>query len=45
MAHIAFATTSIIPETLVQHEKAATFLDILKSFFLFDTGQSMKRQI
>ena len=31
--------------TLVQHEKAATFLDILKSFFSSDTRQSMKRRI
>ena len=30
---------------LVQHEKAATFLDILKSFFSSDTRQSMKRRI
>ena len=28
---------------LVQHEKAATFLDILKSFFPSDTRQCMKR--
>ena len=34
--------------TLVQHEKAATFLDILKTFFSSfssDTRQSMKRRI
>ena len=31
--------------SLVQHEKAATFLDILKSFFSSDTRQSMKRRI
>ena len=31
--------------TLVQHEKAATFLDTLKSFFSSDTRQSMKRRI
>ena len=30
---------------LVQHEKAGTFLDILKSFFSSDTRQSMKRRI
>ena len=29
----------------MQHEKAATFLDILKSFFSSDTRQSMKRRI
>ena len=32
-------------DEMVQHEKAATFLDILKSFFSSDTRQSMKRRI
>ena len=32
-------------KTSIQHEKAATFLDILKSSFSSDTRQSMKRRI
>ena len=35
--NVSHSITSTIPRTLVQHEKAATFLDILKSFFFRPT--------